>query len=190
MREAGADKFFGVSRDWGLSREGDACSAQHGALVQDLLLGLALPEGPRPEQHLEEDDAQRPHIDFGGYARGGGAHYEALGGKVPVRARALRGQLQRGTVARPVHDLGKPKVRDFDVTLLVEKDVTRLEVVVNNSLPPVRPLPRGSVQVPQPGQNLHRDGTRIPLWDYLLRLHQVVQIRSLSYRPRSQPEIR
>jgi hypothetical protein len=53
---------------------------------------------------------------------------------VPVGPGALGGELHGGPVARVVDDLGQPEVRDLHVALLVEQDVARLEVVVDDAL--------------------------------------------------------
>lgn len=53
---------------------------------------------------------------------------------VPVGPGALGGELHRGPVARIVDDLGQPEIRDLYVALLVEQDIARLEVVVDDPL--------------------------------------------------------
>lgn len=57
-----------------------------------------------------------------------------FGGCSPVGACALGGELHGGAVARVVDDLGQAEVRDLHVAVLVEQDVARLEVVVDDAL--------------------------------------------------------
>ena len=47
-----ARTHLGVVGDGGLGWEGDVRGAEHGVLVQHLLLALPLPEGPAAEEHL------------------------------------------------------------------------------------------------------------------------------------------
>jgi len=68
------DEGFAFCADGRLGREGDGVRVEHDLLPGDALLAQTLPKGPLPEQHLEKDDAHRPHIHLhhapiGGYRR-------------------------------------------------------------------------------------------------------------------------
>ena len=66
---------------------------------------------------LVEDDADGPHVHFGGDLWRVLAHDEALGRQIPIGPGALRGEVHpvvRVVVLR-IHDLGEAKVRDLDV---------------------------------------------------------------------------
>ena len=83
-----------------------------------------------PVQHLVQDDAGGPHVHF---ARD--AHVlavlEALGRQVPVRARALRRQLNAVRRRRFIHRFGQAKVGDFHLALM-KQNVARFEIIVND----------------------------------------------------------
>lgn len=93
---------------------------------------LAREEG-LAEVHLRENAADRPHVDCLGVL---GQREHDLRGAVPARGHVLReiGVLLRGrAVARVCFEARKTEVADLEVALLVDQEVGRLEVAVDDA---------------------------------------------------------
>ena len=101
---------LGLVRHGRLGGKLDGRRIQNRLLRENLLLTEVVAKRPLPKQHLVQNHTRRPHVDLGRDWRR--RHLEALGRQVPVRAGALRRQLERARVLI-LNDLGQAKVGDF-----------------------------------------------------------------------------
>jgi hypothetical protein len=126
--EAVANEIFAFVADEALLGVGevDHAGLQHYSLVEDAHLAHLVSEGFFAEDHLVVDHADRPHVDLGR------DHcllvgHEAFGGKVPVCAHALGGQLE----VLVFGCFAEAEICDLGLSFM-EEDVLGFEVVVNH----------------------------------------------------------
>ena len=145
----------------------DHTGLQHYSLVENPHLTHLVAERFFAEYHLVVYDADGPHVDLGR------DHClligdEAFGGKIPVCPHPLGRQLEVLVLGR----LAQPEISDLDLPLM-EEDVLRFEVVVDD-------LVGQLVQVANGAHHLPQDQLGLLLGDSLVFFEVVRKVRSLA----------
>mmetsp|Transcript_191 Transcript_191/g.330 ORF Transcript_191/g.330 Transcript_191/m.330 type:complete len:225 (+) Transcript_191:272-946(+) len=143
-----------------------------------MVLRLSISKRTSSEKHLKVDDSNGPDVNFVANSHIP-IHHEAFRWQIPICSSPLTRQFHAiALLRRIINNFAQPKVGNFGIPPLVEQDIARLQVVVNDAL--TSSIRRRSAQVPHPRQHLKQHRARVPLRQPPPILQKRVQIRALA----------